>query len=140
VESTLGDRSADDTVQRASPSDERVGQAANPGRWGTAPLRIRSIETIGLRVPLPRVFRGSKYHRGTRCTIITRVFTEDGIVGEAYNGDEDATQPEIRRIIHHELAPALVGHGAFHVEGRWEGMLPANFYELDRAYMARYQV
>lgn len=96
-------------------------------RWAAAPLRIRAIETLGLRIPLARVFRGSKYQMDTRCTIITRVLTDEGIVGEAYNGDEDEAQAAIRRIIHQELAPAVVGRDAFAVEGCWEAMLPATF-------------
>jgi L-alanine-DL-glutamate epimerase-like enolase superfamily enzyme len=95
--------------------------------WATAPLRIRAIETTALRVPLPRVFRGSKYQMDKRCTIITRVLTEEGIVGEAYNGDEDDAQGAILRIIDHELAPAVVGRDAFNVEGCWEAMLPSTF-------------
>jgi L-alanine-DL-glutamate epimerase-like enolase superfamily enzyme len=98
-----------------------------PNRWSTVPLRIRSIETVALRVPLARVFRGSKYQMDKRCTIITRVITDEGIVGEAYNGDEDEAQAAIRRIIHQELAPALAGHDVFDVEGCWEAMLPSSF-------------
>ena len=38
-----------------------------------------------------------------RCTIITRVRTSEGIVGEAYNADEDEPlQSEIRAILHDE--------------------------------------
>ncbi|MGH2388961.1 MAG: hypothetical protein ACRDIE_12230, partial [Chloroflexota bacterium] len=96
-------------------------------RWATVPLRIQAIETLGLRMPLARVFRGSKYQMDTRCTIITRVLTDEGIVGEAYNGDEDEAQPAIRRIIHEELAPAVIGRDAFNVEGCWEAMLPATY-------------
>ncbi len=108
-------------------SSEQGAGAASGSRWSSAPLRIRAIETIGLRLPLPRVFRGSKYQMDTRCTIITRVITEEGIVGEAYNGDEDAAQGTIRSIIHRELEPTLVGRDAFNVEGCWEAMLPATF-------------
>jgi D-galactarolactone cycloisomerase len=87
-------------------------------------LRIKAIETIGLRVPLARVFRGSHYQMTTRCTIITRVITDEGIVGEIYTGDEDETQAAIRRIIEDELAPLVVGRDVFNVEGCWEAMLP----------------
>ena len=63
-------------------------------------LTIRSIETIPLRIPLPFTYRGSYYRMRNRCTIITRVTTEEGIVGEAYNADEDEPlQSEIRTII-----------------------------------------
>ena len=90
-----------------------------------APLRITAIETIPLRAPLPRTFRGSKYQMSTRCTIITRVLTDGGILGEAYNGDEDETQAAILRIIHDELAPAVTGLDVFNTEGCWQAMFPA---------------
>jgi D-arabinonate dehydratase len=91
----------------------------------TERLRIRAVETVPLRARLPRVFRGSKYQMSTRCTIVTRVVTEEGVVGEIYNGDEDETQAAILRIIHQELAPAVVGMDAFNTEGCWAAMFPA---------------
>ena len=56
-------------------------------------LRIRSIETIPVRVTLEKLYRGSHYQMPRRCTIITRVVTEEGIVGESYNADADEEQP-----------------------------------------------
>ena len=53
-------------------------------------LRIERIETIPVRVPLDRVYKGSHYQMTHRSTIITRIHTAGGIVGEAYAGDEDA--------------------------------------------------
>src|SRR5262245_30143902 len=49
-------------------------------------LTIRTIETIPIRVPLARTYRGSRYKMTHRSTLITRVVTEDGLVGEAYAG------------------------------------------------------
>jgi L-alanine-DL-glutamate epimerase-like enolase superfamily enzyme len=60
-----------------------------------------------------------------RCTIITRLYTSDGLVSEVYNGDTDAEQPIILRIIHEELAPALLGRSAADPEGAWRAMEPA---------------
>jgi D-arabinonate dehydratase len=62
-----------------------------------------------------------------RCTIITRVVTRQGVVGEVYNGDEDDTQSAVLGIIRDELAPALIGQEAWRVERCWERMLPATF-------------
>ena len=90
-------------------------------------MRIESIETIALRAPLKRVFRGSHYQMTHRCTIITRVRTVEGVVGECYNGDEDQTQAAVVRIIEEELAPLLRGKDVFNVEGCWEAMLPLTF-------------
>lgn len=93
----------------------------------TTGLAIERIETVPIRVPLGRVYRGSHYHMTHRSTIVTRVHTADGIVGEAYAGDEDAGLFEIDAIIHDELAPRLTGQDAFAVERCWELARPATF-------------
>jgi D-galactarolactone cycloisomerase len=92
-----------------------------------APLRIRSIETVPVLAPLGRVYRGSFYHMTHRATVVTRVVTEDGIVGEAYAGDEDKTLHEIDAIIRDEIAPRLVGMDAFATERCHEAAWPATF-------------
>ena len=90
-------------------------------------LTIRRIETIPVRVPLGRSYKGSGYHMTHRSTIVTRVHTDEGVVGEAYAGDEDAALGEIQQIIHREIAPALAGEDAFCVERCWERARPATF-------------
>ncbi len=92
-----------------------------------ARLEIRSIETVPIRVPLPRTYKGSRYQMTHRSTLITRVVTEDGLVGEAYAGDEDAGLLEIDGIIRDEIGPALIGEDAFAVERLWELARPATF-------------
>ena len=95
------------------------------------PLTIESVETIPLRVPLPFTYKGSYYRMRNRCTIITRIRTAEGIVGEAYNADEDEPlQSEILSILHQELVPAVIGLDAFGTEKVWEAMLPATFDQL----------
>jgi D-galactarolactone cycloisomerase len=91
------------------------------------PLTIQKIETEALRIPLDQVYRGSKYSMDSRCTIITRLYTHQGMVGEVYTGDTDREQAEIIKIIHNELAPALVGMDVFNTEGCWEAMKPATY-------------
>ena len=94
-------------------------------------LKIESIETIPVRVPLPFTYKGSYYRMRNRCTIITRVRTSEGIVGEAYNADEDEPlQSEILSILRDELVPRVVGLDAFATERVWETMLPATFDQL----------
>lgn len=98
-------------------------------------LRIRSIETVAVRVNLSKLYRGSHYQMPRRCTIITRVTTEEGIVGECYNADADEEQPVIRKIIHEELAPLLIGKDALAVEECWERMRAITFDQLrDRRF------
>ena len=45
-------------------------------------------------------------------TIITRVHTAEGVVGEVYNGDEFETQAEVVKIILDEIQPLIVGRDA----------------------------
>ncbi|MCA9891772.1 MAG: mandelate racemase/muconate lactonizing enzyme family protein [Anaerolineae bacterium] len=90
-------------------------------------LTVQRVETEAIRVPLDQVYRGSKYKMGNRCTIITRIYTHQGIIGEVYTGDTDEEQPVIRKIIHDELAPAIEGMDVFGIEACWEAMKPATY-------------
>ena len=97
------------------------------GIEGLSPLTITRIETIPVRAPLAADFKGSHYHMTHRSTIITRVYTADGIVGEAYAGDEDANLFEIDQIVHSELAPAMIGLDAMATERCWEAGYSVTF-------------
>jgi L-alanine-DL-glutamate epimerase-like enolase superfamily enzyme len=90
-------------------------------------ITIARIETVPMRVPLGREYRGSHYRMTHRSTIVTRVYTEEGIVGEAYSGDEDAGLLDIVAIVQTEIAPRLVGEDCFAVERLWELARPATF-------------
>jgi L-alanine-DL-glutamate epimerase-like enolase superfamily enzyme len=90
-------------------------------------LTITEIETVAIRVPLGQTYRGSRYKMTHRSTIITRVHTAEGIVGEAYAGDEDAGLLEILEILRSEIIPQLIGEDAFRVERCWELARPATF-------------
>jgi D-galactarolactone cycloisomerase len=85
-------------------------------------LIIERIETLALRAPLARRFSGSAYSMTNRTTIVTRLFTRDGLVSEVYNGDTDDEQALVVGIIHHELAPRLIGRSATDPEGAWLAM------------------
>jgi L-alanine-DL-glutamate epimerase-like enolase superfamily enzyme len=122
--------------------DAGIGeQATRPGdalparpSFDASSLRIERIETIALRAPLARRFTGSAYSMDSRCTIVTRLTTADGVTSEVYNGDTDAEQAAIVAIIHDELAPKLIGRSATDPEGAWRAMEPAtNDILRDRA-------
>jgi D-galactarolactone cycloisomerase len=101
----------------------------------TVQLRIRAIETIPVRVELPQLYRGSYYRMPRRCTIITRVLTDEGVTGECYNADADEEQATIVRIVHDELAPLVAGKDAVAVEDCWEAMRRITFDQLrDRRF------
>lgn len=109
------------------PRSERSRPLSTPARIDWADLTIERIDTTALRVPLRRRYSGSAYSMVNRCTIITRLYTRGGAIGEIYNGDTDVEQDVIIRIIHSELAPVLLGHSVANPEACWQAMEPATY-------------
>jgi len=104
-----------------------TGTVAATAQLDPRDLTIERFEVIPVRAPLARRFAGSHYSMTTRCTIVTRVYTSGGIVGESFNGDTDAEQDVIVRIIEDEIVPLLTGASALHAERCWEAMLPPSY-------------
>lgn len=104
-----------------STTDRTTAAAAVPT------LTIRRIETVPIRVPLGRIYRGSFYEMTHRSTIVIRIYTDEGVVGEAYAGDEDAGLLEIDAIVHEEIAPRLIGVDAMAIERCWELARPVTY-------------
>ena len=55
-------------------------------------MKITHIEVIPLARKLDQIFVGGTYLITNRNTIITRVYSDTGLVGEVFGGDEDHTQ------------------------------------------------
>jgi D-arabinonate dehydratase len=85
-------------------------------------MKIRSVEAVALEIPLRKNFGGSTYTVLTRCTVVTRLTTEDGVVGEVYNGDNRDDGRAIVRLIHEDLAPRVKGSSIFEIERIWDAM------------------
>src|SRR3954452_4368534 len=90
-------------------------------------LTITGFDVVPILVPLAREFRGSHYRMTNRATVIVRVHTAEGIVREAYAGDEDKTLHELVDVIRAEIAPRLVGANALAYERFWELAFPVTF-------------
>ena len=130
-------------MQRSEPASHKLGvpkgrDVAMPDVQGTdgvavdacEELKIASIECVPLVVPLPREYRGSYYGMRNRTPILTRIVTEDGLVGAAYAGDEDANLRQIVAVIRDEIAPLLIGQDAMASERCWERVYPATYDQL----------
>jgi L-alanine-DL-glutamate epimerase-like enolase superfamily enzyme len=107
--------------------DASVALAGGAAAARATPLRITAIETIPVRAPLAREFRGSYYRMTHRATLVVRLHTEDGIVGEAYVGDEDATARQIDAVLREEITPRVLGLDALATERCWQAAYPATF-------------
>ena len=95
-------------------------------------MRIETIEAIPIEIPLTKDFGGSTYHVLKRCTVITRIRTDDGLVAEVYNGDNRDHSPAIAKIILDELAPRLLGEDPRQIERLWEKMHAITDWNRDR--------
>jgi hypothetical protein len=97
-------------------------------------LTIRQIDTIPIRVALPRLYRGSYYQMTHRSTIVTRIHMDEGFTGEVFTGDEDHINRGIERVIRDEITPRLIGEDALATERCWELARPATFNILWGGY------
>ena len=94
--------------------------------------RIRGIEALALEIPLTKNFGGSTYNVLTRCTIVTRLTTEDGLVSQVYNGDNRDDGRAIVKVIHEELAPRVRGMSILEGERIWERLFALTHANRDR--------
>jgi D-galactarolactone cycloisomerase len=85
-------------------------------------MKIEHIENIAIEIPLTKDFGGSTYHVTKRCTVITRIRTDDGLVSEVYNGDNRDESLAIVKIIQEDLAPVLIGQDPRNIERLWARM------------------
>jgi len=95
-------------------------------------MRIHSIEAVAIDIPLRRNFGGSTYAVLKRCTVVTRMRTEGGLVSEVYNGDNREQGLEIVRLIHEELAPRVRGLSILEGERIWERLFALSHTSRDR--------
>ena len=95
-------------------------------------MRITSVENIPIEIPLTKNFGGSTYAVLKRCTIVTRIRTDEGLASEVYNGDNRDHAREIIDIIQKELAPLVIGEDPRRIEHLWAKMYPVTFPVRDR--------
>ena len=75
-------------------------------------------------------YRGTYYSTSSRAPVLTRVFTEEGIVGEAYAGDEASKLAQIVDVVNRELTPRLIGESALTYERCWDLGFSVTFDQL----------
>ena len=92
-------------------------------------MKIKNVTVMAVEIPLSKNFGGSRYNVLTRCTIITRMETDTGLISEVYNGDNRDHMRELVEIIENELVPLVVGEDIFAVERIWQQALHAGGVE-----------
>ena len=95
-------------------------------------MKIRSVEALAVEIPLRKNFGGSTYTVLKRCTVVTRLASDEGLAGEVYNGDNRSHGREIVRLIHDVLAPRVIGIDVLEVERAWQAMFDLTHTSADR--------
>lgn len=85
-------------------------------------MKITRVEIIPLVRKLEKVFEGGTYRIVNRNTLITRVYTDDGIIGEVFGGDEDIVQDKVVALVREHFEPMLIGEDPRNVELLWNKM------------------
>lgn len=83
---------------------------------------IDRVEAIALEVDLPGTFFGSTYTVPQRNTVITRLYTNDGLVSQVYNGDPPSAGNAIVGLVTGELFDAVKGRSIFDHASVWAAM------------------
>lgn len=95
-------------------------------------MKITKVSVVAIEIPLTKVFGGSRYSVASRCTLITRMETDTGLVSEVYNGDNRSHLREIVDIVENELTPLVIGQEVFAVERIWQSMFRLSEWNRDR--------
>lgn len=89
-------------------------------------MNITRIEIIPLKRKLEESFSGGTYRIVNRYTLVTRVYTNTGIVGEVFGGDEDQHQDRVVKVVRDYFEPLLVGLDARNPDRLWNLMFSKN--------------
>lgn len=95
-------------------------------------MKLHSIETLAIDIPLKQNFGGATYSVLKRSTVITRLRTSDGVVSNVYNGDNRAHAGEIARMVREDLFPLVKGMSIFEYERIWEKLFALTTMQGDR--------
>ena len=85
-------------------------------------MKITRIEVIPLVRKLNQTFEGGTYRIVNRNTLVTRIYTDEGLVGEVFGGDEDIVQEKIVSLIQDHFEPMLIGQDPRNIELLWNKM------------------
>lgn len=85
-------------------------------------MKMKSVDVIPVEIPLPKPLAGATYSVPTRCAVITRITTDEGLTSEVFNGDNRAAGLEVARIVRDELWPLVEGEDIHQSEKLWQRM------------------
>ena len=95
-------------------------------------MRITDIKAHWIRVPLKKPFHGGTYTVNSRATIVTRIHTDEGIVGEAFAGDQRDNGGQICNLIQTEYKKQLLGEDPVSIDKHWNQLFSTSITAVDK--------
>ena len=100
-------------------------------------MRITNVEADIVRIPLSTRFSGSVYQIESRCTVVVRVHTDEGLVSEIYSGDERTGYQLLKDLVVGPMAEAVKGEDPMVIERCWQKMFALTPHIGDKAIAMR---
>ena len=82
-------------------------------------MKIDKVEAIKVDVPLDKSFGGGTYNVDRRTAIITKIYTDDGVISEVFAGDDRYKSDIIVKSINEILGPDIIGSDPNELETIW---------------------
>jgi len=89
-------------------------------------MRITDVKAIPLVRPLEEAFLGGTYRITSRNTLVAEVWTDAGVVGRSFGGDEEKYQADVVHVIEDCYRGLLIGEDPRDVERLWNEMFNAD--------------
>ena len=100
-------------------------------------MRITNVEADIVRIPLSTRFSGSVYQIESRCTIVVRVHTDEGLASEVYSGDERTGYQLLKDLVVGPMAEVVKGEDPMAIERCWQKMFALTPHIGDKAIAMR---
>jgi len=95
-------------------------------------MKIIDVKATWILIPLEKPFHGGTYTIPSRATVITKIFTDEGIIGEAFAGDQRKNGKEICDLIENDLKKIIVGEDLFSIDKLWNKMFMTSMMSRDK--------
>ena len=95
-------------------------------------MRVTDIKAHWIKVPLKRPFHGGTYTIHSRATILNRITTDEGIVGEAFAGDQRENGGQICRLIEGEYGKLIMGEDPVCIDKIWNQLFSTSVMAVDK--------
>ena len=82
-------------------------------------MKIDKVEALKVDVPLDKSFGGGTYNVDRRTAIITKIYTNDGIISEVFAGDDRYKSDIIVKSINEIFGPEIIGFDPNELEKIW---------------------